>query len=141
MVHETSCGVVLFRPGSEGRLYLILHYEEGHWDFPKGHVEKGENDQETIRRETFEETGIKDLEFVKGFRERIEYFYRRDGKTMHKEVFFYLASTGSAEVKLSFEHIGYEWLGYEDAVGRLTYENARQVLRKAENFLSGSNKV
>ncbi|MEW6722749.1 MAG: NUDIX domain-containing protein, partial [Candidatus Micrarchaeota archaeon] len=50
---EKSCGIILFREG-EKRLYLLLHYEEGHWDFPKGHVEAGESEHEAASREAVE---------------------------------------------------------------------------------------
>lgn len=136
MPDEKSCGAVVFRKDGRRRLYLLLHYEEGHWDFPKGHVEPGEGEADTARRETAEETGISDLEFAFGFREPIEYFYRREGKTMHKEVFFFLAETKTAEVRLSYEHTGYEWLPFEEARAKLTFKNARDVLAKAERFLS-----
>lgn len=147
---EKSCGVVVFRDpqppaGSRKqetqepeRLYLILHYEEGHWDFPKGHVERGEEEKETARREVREETGIGDLAFAGGFRERIEYFYRRDGRLMHKEVFFFAARTRAGGVKLSHEHVGYDWLPYEKALERLTYPNAKDILKKARAFLEGA---
>lgn len=135
MADERSCGIVLFREDAGRRLFLLLHYEEGHWDFPKGHMERGESEHETAIRETIEETGIGDLDFCQGFRERIAYSYKRGGKTMHKEVFFFLARTESAEVVLSPEHVGYGWLGFEDALGRLTYDNAKGVLRSAEAFL------
>jgi len=138
MPDEKSCGAVVFRKVGRQRLYLLLHYEEGHWDFPKGHVEPGEGEADTARRETMEETGISDIEFVFGFREPIEYFYKREGKTMHKSVFFFLTETKTTEVKLSSEHVGYEWLPYGKALERLTFKNAKEVLAKAEKFIAAA---
>lgn len=135
MPQERSSGVVLFRMEEGRRFYLLLHYEAKHWDFPKGHVENGESEEQAARRECEEETGIRDLAIVPGFRECIEYFYRREGETMHKEVVFLLAETKTKNVTLSFEHIGFEWLAYGDALERLTYANAKDVLKKAESFL------
>ena len=135
MPQERSSGVVLFREEASKRLYLLLHYEAKHWDFPKGHIEKNENEEQAARRECEEETGIRDLEIVPGFLERIEYFYKQEKKTMHKEVAFLLAETKTKDVTLSFEHIGSEWLSYPEALGRLTYANAKDVLKKAESFL------
>ncbi len=139
MPQESSSGAVVFREEGGRRLYLLLHYEAKHWDFPKGHVEKGENEEQTARRECEEETGINDLTLVPGFREIIEYFYKSKGKTMHKQVVFLLARTRKKEVTLSFEHIGFEWLPYKDALERLTFDNAKNVLRKAESFLVNSS--
>jgi 8-oxo-dGTP pyrophosphatase MutT (NUDIX family) len=132
---EKSCGAVLFRIENGKRLYLILHYEEGHWDFPKGHVEKGEGEHEAAVRETIEETGIGDMDFVAGFRERIEYNYLRDGKKLKKEAIFFLARTETSDVTLSGEHTGFAWLRHEDAAQRITYENSRRVLEKAESHV------
>ncbi|HSB47748.1 MAG TPA: bis(5'-nucleosyl)-tetraphosphatase [Candidatus Bilamarchaeum sp.] len=140
MADEKSCGVVLFREDGGRRLYLLLHYEEGHWDFPKGHVEEGESEHEAAVRETIEETGIGELDFIVGFREGIEYSYKRGGKTMKKEVFFFLARTFFDEVTLSHEHTGFEWLPYEEALERLTYDNAKGILKKAEGALEAPGK-
>lgn len=115
--------------------YLLLQYEAGHWDFVKGNVEAGENEQQTAVRELGEETGITDAKFIDGFKETISYFYKRQGATVFKEVVFFLMETKTVNVKLSFEHIGAIWLTNEDALRRLTFKNARDVLQKANEFL------
>ena len=48
---------------SNEKEFLLLHHTVGHWDFPKGNIEAGEDELETARREIFEETGIQDVEF------------------------------------------------------------------------------
>jgi len=95
--------------------FLLLHYPQGHFDFPKGHSEKGESDIETVRRELFEETGIADLKFYDGFKEKISYHFQQNGKIIYKDVFFFLAETNETEVKLSHEHIGSGWFTYKEA--------------------------
>jgi bis(5'-nucleosidyl)-tetraphosphatase len=135
MEHEKSCGAVIFRVGN-GTRYLLLHYEAGHWDFVKGHVEKGESEEETVGREILEETGLKNNTFLSDFRERIDYFYRRRSRTVSKEVIFYLVkNVGEEQVRISGEHVGYQWLPYREALERLTYKNAKETLRKAEEYL------
>jgi 8-oxo-dGTP pyrophosphatase MutT (NUDIX family) len=116
---------------------LLLHYEGGHWDFVKGHVEKGETEKDTVLRETKEEVGITDLTFVEGYRQPISYYYRRAGKTVFKEVVFYLLETNVETVRLSREHVGFDWLIFERAYERLTYKNAKDTLRKAQDYLEG----
>lgn len=128
---EKSAGAVIFN----NIYYLVLHYQAGHWDFVKGNIEKGEETKQTITRETEEEIGIKNLEFIKGFKETIEYFYKLKGRTIFKTVVFFLAETKIKEIKLSQEHIGFAWLTYKDALERLTFENAKEVLKKANDFL------
>ncbi|NIP66627.1 NUDIX domain-containing protein [Candidatus Bathyarchaeota archaeon] len=134
MPRERSCGAVVFRKNGEPK-YLLLHYEAGHWGFVKGEVEAGESAEETARRELEEETGITDSHFIGDFREKINYFYRRGGETVYKEVTYFLAQVKSSAVELSYEHVGYAWLTYQRALQRLTFQNAKDVLRKAHRFL------
>lgn len=115
--------------------YLLLHYEAGHWDFVKGNVEPNESEQETVIRELREETGITDAKFIENFKEKIDYFYRRQGTTIHKEVIFFLMETHTETVKISYEHVGYIWLNYQQAMEKLTFKNARDVLKKAHKLM------
>jgi 8-oxo-dGTP pyrophosphatase MutT (NUDIX family) len=139
---EKSAGAVIFIKESEKPLFLLLHYPFGfrtpgksYWDFPKGHIEKGEKLEETARREVAEETGITEIEFLAGFKEWIKYFYKLKGKNIFKIVTFLLAETKTKEVKISWEHIGFKWLPYEEALGQLTFKNAKEILKKANDFL------
>ena len=131
---EKSCGAVIFRRNGANK-YLLLHYEGGHWDFVKGHVEKDETEKETVLRETDEEAGITDLKFIEGYREAISYYYRRAGRTVRKDVVFYLLETKTEQVRLSREHVGFDWLTFDRAMERLTYKNAKDALQKAHDFI------
>lgn len=132
---ERSAGTVLFNENNGRVEYLLLHYPAGHWDFPKGNIEKGEDEIATVRREVMEETSIDNIELIDGFRKKITYNYRRNRKFVRKEVVFYLAKTNVKDVKLSFEHKDYRWLNYEGAMNLLTYKNAKMVLEDANKFL------
>ncbi len=133
---EKSCGAVIYRLDDGARLYLLLHYGEGHWDFPKGHVEEGESEERTARREIEEETGISEVEFLPDFRETVTYSFKRGGKDIPKEVVFFTGMTRTKQVKLSDEHTGFTWLPFESAKKKLTYRNAKEMLQKAEAKLS-----
>ena len=135
MPQEKSCGAVVFKRQKDGIKYLILHYGEGHWDFPKGHQEKNEKEEQTASREIQEETGIEDIEFSDNFRETVNYFYKKGEETVHKEVIFFLAQSATGDVKLSSEHIGYAWLSYEHAFKKLTFNTSKELLRKAKQFI------
>ena len=140
-MEERSAGTVLFNENRGQIEYLLLHYPTGHWDFAKGNIEEGERELETVKREVKEETSIDNIEFVDGFRKKIVYNYKRSGRLVHKEVIFYLARTNTKDVKISFEHKGYRWLNYEDAMKLLTYENAKMILEDANRFLNKSKDV
>lgn len=138
---EKSAGAVIFRKEKGKIYYLLLHYQRGArrphpcWDFAKGHIEKGEKPAESAKREIFEETGIKGVRFAAGFKETVKYFYKRDGKNIFKIVVFFLAETKTKKVKISCEHKGYKWLLHKEALEQLTFKNAKEILKKANDFL------
>jgi bis(5'-nucleosidyl)-tetraphosphatase len=132
---EHSAGAVIFRKEGRGTLFLLLHYEEGHWGAPKGHIEKGESIEETARREIKEETGLTDIQFLPGFKETIKYFFHSAEGRVFKTVTFLLASTATKEIEISYEHTGFEWLPYPEALERTTYKDEKAVLEKAAAFL------
>ena len=134
MFREKSCGAIVFVKNVEVN-YLLLHYEAGHWDFVKGNVEPSESERDTVIRELREETGIVDAQFIDDFKEKIEYFYRRQGTTIHKEVVFFLIEARTEKVELSYEHVGYDWLDYQRAMEKLTFKNAKDMLQNAHEFL------
>jgi 8-oxo-dGTP pyrophosphatase MutT (NUDIX family) len=134
-MEERSAGAVVFREdGSEGRRYLLL-FNAGRWDFPKGNREEGETEMQTVLREVGEETGLTRLSMIPGFRHVIEYYYRREGKNVHKRVVYLLASTKEEEVKISTEHEGFGWFPFAEAVRRASYENSKSTLAEAEKFV------
>ena len=135
MKKERSAGIVLFLKKPEGNHFLLLNYPTGHWDFIKGKIEQGETEHQTVVRETKEETGISDLEFIDGFKENINYNFQYEGELIYKEVVFFLAKTKTETVMVSHEHLSYTWLDYKNAIGKTTYQNAKDVLSKANDLL------
>ncbi|MGI0002726.1 MAG: bis(5'-nucleosyl)-tetraphosphatase [Nitrosopumilaceae archaeon] len=135
MIKEQSTGTILFIEGSNENIFLLLHYPTGHWDFVKGKIENNESPKQAVIRETKEETGITDIEFIKGFKEKIEYSFKFNGDMVQKEVIFFLVKTNTKQIELSDEHLDYVWLDFNNALNKITYENAKNVLIKAKNYL------
>ncbi len=136
MIDERSAGAVVFYMGENSEPeYLLLHYSAGHWDFPKGNIETGENEKQTATREIREETCINDVEFMDDFRMKIEYKYRHGKKVVRKQVVLYLARTRTRNVILSHEHIGFTWKKFDEAMQQLTYLNAKNLLSAAKKHL------
>ena len=136
MMKESSAGAIIFSINSSSDIsFLLLQHNAGHWDFAKGNIEYGENESQAALREIREETGIESVHFLEGFRARVEYYYKRGGNLVHKEVVFFLARSDSQKVILSNEHIGYSWCAYDKSLAKLTYRSARDVLKQARSFI------
>lgn len=139
---EYSAGFVIYHEGKDKkRNYLLLRHRAGrHWGFPKGRVERGEDERAAALRETGEETGIKRIEHIPEFRVVSCYHFLRNNKPTRKDVVYFL---GHVETKcnpyLSAEHTEGRWLSSVNALQLLTYSDARVVLRKAEEFITGNS--
>lgn len=146
MKFEKSAGAIVFFRAKDGQNhFLLLHYpsmshrsKRDYWDFVKGHGEKGENEIATVRRETEEETGIRDLEFVPGFRAKMTYFFRYNNELILKTAVFYLAKTRTEMITLSGEHDDFIWLPHQKARAMLSFENAKKIFKAAGDFLARS---
>ena len=145
MPRENSAGAIIFRIIDGVPHYLLLHYPSGHWEFAKGHIEKDEQPEEAAKREIAEETGIDDITLIPGFKEYSKYFFKKSydlvgeakkkAPWVFKLVVFYLAQTDEQEVKISHEHKGFAWLPYAEAIKKLTYKNAKELLKKANDYV------
>jgi len=141
MGKEISAGAIIFRKND--RIKYLLLFREGSgrykplWGFARGKIEENEEEMSTVKREIEEETGLKKLKYLK-FREKISWFFRKDGETMFKESIFYLAENKDEEVKISDEHDDFKWCSFKEAMDLLKFKNAKEVLTKADEFLKGS---
>jgi len=137
MITEKSAGFILISDNSQTSYpsVLLLHYNSGHWDFPKGNIEINETEIQAATRELKEETGIEIFTLIPGFRNILNYKYTRKSILISKRVTLFLASTNVNKVMISHEHIGYQWAELKSAVNQLTYSNAKAALTSAINFL------
>ena len=146
MVSEKSVGGLIFVEEDKKRKYLLLEYERindekgqhKYWDFPKGNIEKDEKETDTLFREIKEETGLENIDLVLGFKEKLKYFFKKDGKLIAKEVIYYLLKSNSKEVKISFEHTGFKWIEYDQALKQIEFKSSKDILKKAEKFINSS---
>ena len=132
-LYEKSCGaIVIYRSDNNYRILLVKNHNGRNFSFPKGHVEKGETEQQTAIREVKEETGL-DIEIIDSFREVADYC--PFGK-IRKRVVFFMAQAFSDKVKIQEEELdSYMWIDLFEAHHKCTYDNDLRVIRKARENL------
>ncbi len=130
MDYEKSCGALVFRKfHGNVELLLIRHLNGGYWSFPKGHVEKGETEEETAIREVKEETSI-DIMIDTSFRELVTYSPKKD--TMKDVVYFLARAKNSDPIPQQGEISEVKWVEITLAQSILTYDNDKQLANKAK---------
>lgn len=133
---ETSAGGVVFRRAGTGVRYLLIRDSYRKWGLPKGHLEPGEAPAAAARREVTEETGLAELELLGPIRV-IDWFFRFRGRTIHKFCHFFLFESRAGDAVPQAEEgiTACEWRDYDDALGTISYDNARGVLRRAAEMV------
>ena len=133
MKRETSCGALVVRKNGESYdLVLLRHRFGGHWSFPKGHVEAGENEQQTALREVREETGLT-IRIMEGFRESVEYFPKPGVK---KQVVYFLGEALTETLVRQEEEISeVKWTPMAEADSQVTFANDKRLIRLAKRRL------
>lgn len=132
-LYESSCGAVVFRnDATEKKFLLIRNKRSAHWGFPKGHIEPGENNEQTAIREVLEETGI-NIRVLPNFKKCSEYTIQ--GR-IEKSVSIFLAETDDVEYTIQPEEIEEcGWFSYYDALKTLNYDNDKRILEQAKQYL------
>ena len=136
-LYERSCGAVVFRIiNGERRFLLIKNRRSTNLGFPKGHVERGETNEQTAAREVLEEAGLH-INIFEGFEHKSEYTIRN---RIEKSVTIFLATTADTQTKIQPEEIeDYIWLCYDRAMHTLNYINDRQILEAAQAYIEENN--
>lgn len=123
MEKEKACGCIII----ENNKVLLIKQITEIWGFPKGHVEKNETEEETAIREVKEETNI-DVEIQKDKRYTMNYI---TDKGVDKEVVLFLAKKVGGEIKPQESEISVvEWLNFDEAIEKITYQNTKDLLKK-----------
>lgn len=137
MKYQESAGIILYRVINNTIEYLLLHYKSGHWDLPKGKIEKDETKEQAALRELHEETNLHTI-IIPGFEKQLDYIFTDyDGLLTHKTVYFFIGKAAQKQdIILSAEHQNFLWLTFEQALEKLTYKNAQNILQKAHKYIS-----
>lgn len=99
------------------------------YDFPGGKVDKGEDWQDALKRELYEEIKLKNfkIEKILGIYERQD--YHEIGTSLM--LIFYKIKAKISKIELSSEHSGYKWVSKKDLPKvKLRNEGIKEVLEK-----------
>jgi len=137
---ETSAGGVVFRLDGREPLFLLIRDSYQNWGFPKGHIESGERPEEAAVREVSEETGLGELR-LRGSIDTINWFFRFRGQLIHKFCHFYLIETAESETSPQRAEgiTACRWTSFGEAESLISYANAREVLRRAQEMVVASS--
>src|SRR4030043_2436732 len=117
--------------GRDGPRILVTQHS-GHkgWDFPKGHREIYESEEQTALREVEEEVGIK-AEIIEKVGQT-QYFYYDSGEKVLKTVTFYLMKyISKGKATTAFEVSAKVWLPPDKVEEQLTFKDTKELWRKA----------
>jgi 8-oxo-dGTP pyrophosphatase MutT (NUDIX family) len=140
-IKVVSAGIVPVRKIKNDYYYLMLRSFKKFWDFPKGKLEGSEGPLEAAKRETREESSLKetDLSFNWGYDSYVTEPYKRGTK----RVIYFLAETNRSTIFLPIneelgmpEHDGYSWMTFEEALD-ITNERVGGVLKWANAKIHG----
>lgn len=128
---EKCCGCIII----ENNKVLLVYEKNGNfWGFPKGHMEKGENEIETALREVKEEVGL-DVEIIDKEKRYILNYIIRD--EIDKTTVLYLAIPKNKEIVMQESEIEkVKWCDFEEALETLTFDNSKEVFKKVINDLN-----
>ncbi len=135
---ERSAGGVVVRVLDGVPHVLVIRDPYQNWGLPKGHLENGEGSGEAAVREVGEETGLADLTLGPELA-TIDWYFRSGGKLIHKFCAFYLMRSADGDtVPEAAEGITEcVWLTLGEAEARISYDNAREVVKVARELLAG----
>ena len=133
---EKSCGAIIYRKENDKFKFLLVYQSNGHYSFPKGHMEENETEIETALREIKEETNI-DAELDTNFRYEITYLIEH--KNIMKKAVYFVGKPISFDLKNQEGEITEcSWNDYETTMEKLEYENIIEVFKKAYEYIKNN---
>ena len=155
--YERSAGIIPFRR-VDGRVeFLLLHSQmvrnpDAAWEFPKGGIEEGEDEEQAALRELGEETGMTQVKLLPNFRDQVGYQYRRHGQNIEKTVIFFIGEVTDWDAipdrAPSREHnhhptegVWYCWGNERETSNRLFHSGMRSLLGRASFFLHEHDRI
>lgn len=136
MIHEKSCGAIIYTNVNGERLYLVEQMLDGHWGVPKGHVEENETEEETALREIKEEVGLQVI-IDSGFR-MTETYSPKNG--FLKDVVYFVAYSETMDTTIQTEEVSeIRWVKFEAVRELIEFQSMQEIITMADAYISKTN--
>ena len=130
-----SAGGIVLRKSTKGikgvEVLVTQHSKHKGWDFPKGHREIYESEEQTALREVEEETGVK-AEIIERVGETKYFYYEESERVLKTVVFFLMKYVSQGKATTAFEVSGTKWLPLEKVEAQLTFKDTKALWQKAK---------
>ena len=130
IVREPTSGGIVFRHGKNGDIEILLIQDaKDRWTIPKGHIEEGENAQQTARREIGEEAGLTDVDML-GWLGKIHFRYRRVDRLvlMTTQIYLVRARGDTNAIQKEEWMNGIRWFSFSEALDLIEYEDIGKLM-------------
>lgn len=121
MKKEKSCGTIII---DSNKRVLLVKQKLGWVGFPKGHMEQGETEMETARRETKEETN---LDVIVDEKKRYTISYITSTQIDKEVVYFRAKSISYSLLPQEAEIAEIMWVDIDEAKQYLSFDNLKQL--------------
>ena len=130
MKNDKSAGLIVVHENK----VLLVRNPKNQWLLPKGHLEKGETEEQAAIREIKEETNI-DAQIIPGFKESDAYWFRDKGELVRKEVVFFMAKTKNMDIIVDKEELsGADWFDWDAGIDIASFDSVKKLLKRAREF-------
>ena len=129
---EVSAGGIVYRKKGNEFEILLLKDQKGNWTFPKGLIEKGENNIDAAQREIAEEVGLTSTRFVEEI-DTVKYFYKWENTLIKKTVHYYLFEFTGREEPIGQKEEGIQevrWFSPQEALKMIGYQKTNEKILK-----------
>ena len=138
MIGRVNVQVFVFTRNPKFMVLILKRVPErkGHWQPITGGIEEGEKPLDTIKREVYEETGIKELKRIIDLKYSFIFKTTWRGKLTKMREYCYATEIKEEKaIRLSNEHEEYKWCTEDEAKIFLKWEHNINPLNKLINLI------